>query len=172
MAQARLHDYFSKRPRPFTSPTRVTPVRPTKRVSLLQDIMEEIQSTNLDDDDLVSREEQILPIDSLCASAELQLSFSEANPRANPSSESESTLCSHWSTDELQALVQFVLENGKGDVWATHQRANWSAAATFIQRKVGTAHVRTRTYLSYYSSIYCSQLVRRKNILDEDWVWL
>ena len=76
-----------------------------------------------------------------------ELSFSEVNP----SSESESSVRSHWSTDELQALVQFVLENGKADVWPTHQSTKvWSAVASFIQRKAGTAHVRTSTYC--YSS--------------------
>ena len=50
----------------------------------------------------------------------------------------------HRSTDELQALVKIALENGKGDVWVTHQSVKvWSAAAAFIQRKVGTAHART-----------------------------
>lgn len=146
MAQARLQSYLNKRPRAFTSPTHVTPVRPAKRVPL-QDIIEESQSA--DGDDLFSREERPSPgessIDSLCTCAQLQLSFSEANP----SSESrEPSLRSHWSTDELQALVQFALENGKGDVWATHQSAKvWSAAAAFIQRKVGTAHARTSMYV-------------------------
>ena len=143
MAQVRLQCYVSKRPRVFSSPTRVTPARPTKWAPL-QDIIEETQST--DDDDLVSWEERSV-IDSLCASAQLQLSFS----KVNPSSESESSLCSHWSTDELQALVQFVLENGKADVWPTHQSTKvWSAVASFIQRKAGTAHVRTSMYC--YSS--------------------
>ena len=137
MAQTRLQSYFRKCPRSFTSsPTRMTPVRPTKRIPL-QDILEESPD--------VSGKQRLSPVDltinSLCASAQLQLSFSEAYP----SSEShESTLRSHWSKDELLALVQFVIENGKDNVWATHQHANvWSVAATFIQRKVGTAHVRT-----------------------------
>ena len=80
---------------------------------------------------------------------ELQLSFSEVNPSRDPSNESESSLRSHWSTDELQALVQFVLESGKADVWPpSHQSTKvWSAAASFIHRKVGTAHLRTSTYL-------------------------
>ena len=135
--------------RAFSSPTRVTPARPTKRVPL-QDIMEETQSAH--DDDLASWEERSV-IDSLCACApgsELQLSFSEVNPNRDPSSESESSFIrSHWSTDELQALVQFVLESGKADVWPpSHQSTKvWSAAASFIHRKVGTAHLRTSTYL-------------------------
>ena len=106
MAQARLWSYLNKRPRAFTSPTRVTPVRPTKRVPL-QAIMEESHSADLaaDDGDPFPREERPSPMESsinnLCVSAQLQLSFSEANP----SSENESSLRSHWSTDELQALL-------------------------------------------------------------------
>jgi len=134
MAQARLQGYLSKHSRTFTSPTCVTPARPTKWVPL-QDIMEETQST--DDDYLVSCEEWLSPINSLCASTQLQLSFSDANP----------SIESDWSMDELKAFVQFVLENGRGNVWATHQSAKvWSAVATFIQRKVGTTHIRTSTY--------------------------
>ena len=65
--------------------------------------MEETQSTH--DDDLASREERSV-IDSSCAVLrELQLSFSEViiNPSRDPwpSSESESSLRSHWSMDEL-----------------------------------------------------------------------
>ena len=68
-----------------------------------------------------------------------------ADASENPSSESrEPSFHSHRSTDELQALVKIALENGKGDVWVTHQSVKvWSAAAAFIQRKVGTAHART-----------------------------
>ena len=102
MAQARLWSYLNKRPRAFTSPTRVTPVRPTKRVPL-QAVMEESHSA--DDGDSFPREERPSPMESsinnLSVSAQLQLSFS----KANPSSENESSLRSHWSTDELQALL-------------------------------------------------------------------
>ena len=48
MVQARLQSYLNKRPRAFTSPTRVTLVRPAKRVPL-QDIIEESQSAHGDD---------------------------------------------------------------------------------------------------------------------------
>ena len=89
MAQARLWSYLNKRPRVFTSPTRVTPVRPTKRVPL-QTVMEESHSA--DDGDPFPREEWPSPMESsinnLYVSAQLQLSFSEANPR----SENESSL--------------------------------------------------------------------------------
>ena len=144
MAQARLQGYLNKRSRAYTSPMHVTPSRPAKRAPL-----ESIQET--DEDNLVTQQERLSPIASLCTSTQLQLSFSEVTPQRE--SGSSTSLLSQWSTDELEALVQFVLENGKGDVWATPRTTQqsvqvWNAAATFIQRKVGTAHVRTSTSVS------------------------
>ena len=71
------------------------------------------------DDDLLSQQERFSPKETLCTSAQLQLSF------APPQSES-TILCSQWSKDELMALVQFVIEkaNGKSDTRATQQSAH------------------------------------------------
>ena len=82
-----------------------------------------------------------LTVDSLCASAQLQLSFSEEYPSLDSSSKShESTLRSHWNDDELLALVQKRIMNR---LPISVQMYAGSVAAIFIQRKVGTVHVRT-----------------------------
>ena len=93
----------------------MTPVRPTKWIPL-QDILEESPNDDYFDSGKQHLSLMSLTINGLCASAELQLSFPEAYSRSESHEEShESTLRSHWSKDELLA---FVIENGKGNVWA------------------------------------------------------
>ena len=62
--------------------------------------------------------------------------------------ESDESRSINWSNDELKALVEFILFNGKGDVWPTHHRMDfWSSAAGFIKMRSNTSNQRSSNYI-------------------------